>query len=227
MSNKSESEIRRDLALEEGSLRPGFQNKQNYPGYKSKQAKESMRGGYRKGDEIHHIMTAVEMGAPFLDNLNAEDRLTMIRYANSIGIRFANDPANLVAATEEVHRGAGPNSMHGMLGDMQLDTSVGMNDYETQRDVQEVGRMAVKNFHKKLGQLPLDARKQALSLYAEYVYDPMVEKLVNAGHPINTREQNMKLWDQEVRAEAQQELGFHVDEKKKFSHKKLDRLLKF
>ena len=223
-------EDRRNQALAEGSLIPGFntiKNKKTYPGYKTEYAKRNLTNTYKDKDEIHHIMTALEMGAPFLNNLKDDnERRSMINFANSIGIRIANDPANLYSTDKESHRGSGPNSMHGILSDMQIDTSKGMYDYELDVNGKEVGRLAVKNFYEKIAQLPLAERKEALKIYAESVYDGMVENMHKAGHNIPTRQQNIKLYEEELLLERAQEEILHRLEQENLSKTKFNNLFK-
>ena len=185
--------LTRDESLAIANQGVGFHQPRYPQGLHTQATLENLPLGYDlPGDDVHHILGVQNQMKMFLDNLNEQEQVNMLRHMNQRGIRFGNDPINLISLKPVPH-----DQVHEMLQDKGFDAA---------------GRTDYTKVLRNVGKLPYDLRVKALDVFAEYIYPGIVEEMHAMGHKVPTQADNIALFEKEIAQEAAQEhLAHKVD----------------
>lgn len=156
----------RGINLKQSSYRPGELDAYNAE-YKSKSTREQIPSGYRKGEQMHHLVPAELFGA-FVQNLSQQEAEIVINRANALGIRVGNDPANFVGLdkmSEHLRNDKYSNTVHQQLDDIGLESS----ELAGEQRAQFYGLLD------KIANSPLKTRLEALPDFVTYIAEPAIE----------------------------------------------------
>ena len=191
----------RRLNLNNASYKVG-QNSSYHSDYlKSSETKSKMPSGYNEGEEMHHLVPAELFGA-FVQNLNQRDAEIVINRANQLGIRVGNDPANFVGLnkmTEHVRNKDNPNTAHGLLDDLGLEST----------ELSGSQRSQFRELQHKIADAPLQTRLDALPDFVSMIAEPSIEIGRSFRPMANNIEANKRLYAEEIKNEAARETAAH------------------
>lgn len=146
-------------------------------------------------DDIHHIFGVQDHMRMFIQGLNEREQENMLRQMNHRGIRFGNDPINLISLPRPDHR-----QVH------QVQESMGI-DAKNKKDI--------LNILERVSTLPYNERVKALDIYSDYFYPGIVEELHKLGHKVPTQAENKIRFQKEIAQEALEERMEHIKEVRK------------
>ena len=181
--------LKREQSLAIANQGVGF-HQAPYQGLHTQGTLENLPLGYDlASDDVHHIFGVQDHMRMFIENLDEQDQINMLRHMNQRGIRFGNDPINLISLKKGPHI-----EVHRMLRDKGFDAA-------NRKDYTKVLR--------NVGKLPYDQRVKALDVYAQHFYPGIIEEMHAMGHKVPTQAENIALFEKEIAQEAAQEVLAH------------------
>lgn len=188
------STLTREQSLEIANKGVGF-HQAPYQGLHTKGTLENLPLGYDlPGDDVHHIFGVQDHMRMFIDNLDEREQENMLRRMNQKGIRFGNDPINLISLKKGPHI-----EVHRMLRDRGIDAG-------NRKDYTKILR--------NVGVLPYHERIHALDVYADHFYPAIIEEMHALGHMVPTQAENIELYKREIAEEAALERMEHIKDMK-------------
>jgi len=163
-----------------------------------------MPSGYKKGEQMHHLVPAELFGA-FVQNLSRQEAEIVINRANELGIRVGNDPANFIGLdklTEHLRNDKYSDTVHGQLDDIGLEST----------ELAGENRKQFKGLLNKIAGAPVSARLEALPMFVEYIAEPAIEIGRSKRPCAYGIQDNKALYQQELKEERLRELRAHEAE---------------